>query len=91
MSAASRSPELLDRIAATLGVPVDTFTAPQALLQTGDGPGAQIAALLFDPDGRRLAAAFVDLPPHTRKALADIAEVCRGCRAVEPDAAEGRT
>ena len=79
--------ELLNRIAAALGVPVATFSAPNPPAAADTAPAAHIAALVFDPEGRRFAAAFVELPPHSRKALADIAEICRGCVSAEPPSA----
>lgn len=69
-----RSAELLDRIAAALGVPIATFTAPAKPASTDIAPAAHIAALVFDADGRRLAAAFAHLPPPARRSLANVAE-----------------
>lgn len=92
MPAPAHSDELLDRIAAALGVSVEVFTAPIPKPVDDTAPAAHIAALVFDADGRRFAAAFVDLPPHSRKALADIAEVCRGCVPGDPTSAtDGRS
>lgn len=82
MTAASA--DLLDRIASALGVPAASFRAPIPQAAADTAPAAHIAALVFDPDGRRLAAAFVDLPPHIRKALADTAEVARACHSAGP-------
>lgn len=69
---ASRSTDLLLDIAATLHVPVETFTAPQPVASVV--PSAQIAEMLFSPDGLRLAASFSVLPAQFRRSLADIAE-----------------
>lgn len=91
MSAASRSAELLDRIAATLGVPATAFTAPDPQPASDPAPAAHIAALVFDPDGRRFAAAFARLTPHARCALANSAEaLCHGFAAGEPSSTAGR-
>ena len=71
MSAPSRSAEQLDRIAAVLGVPVEAFREP-ALPTMGDtATGAHIAAMLFDPHGRQVAASWLHLSPQARKAFAD--------------------
>lgn len=83
MMTLTRSAELLDRIAAALGVPVEAFTAPAAAQSTDGTPAVHIATLVFDPDGRRFAAAFADLPPQGRKALADGAEALRAGFAAE--------
>ncbi|MCJ2051676.1 hypothetical protein [Methylobacterium sp. J-070] len=91
---ATRAPsaELLDRIAAALGVPVETFTAPTAEASTDTAPAAHIAVLVFDPEGRRFAAAFADLPPQGRKALADGAEaLCAGFAAERQRRDEGQS
>lgn len=90
MAASARSAELLDRIAAALRVPVATFTDTAPAPSTDTAPAAHIAALVFDPEGRRFAAAFVELPPHSRKALADIAEVCREATSAAADPAHAR-
>lgn len=88
MSAAvSRSADLLDRIAATLGVPVAAFIAPDPKPAADPAPAAQIATLLFDPDGRRLAATFSALPPQFRRSLADIAEAILTSASTSQDAA----
>lgn len=76
-TAPARSAELLDRIAATLGVPVATFTAPASQPAPDTATAAHIAALVFDADGRRVAGAFAQLRPHTRRYLADLAEALR--------------
>lgn len=71
-----RSPALLGQIAAMLRVPVETFTAPpRQPTEAERSPSVQVAALLLDPEGARLAAAFVALPRHSRTALANTAEV----------------
>ena len=92
MVAPSRSAELLDRIAATLGVPVAAFTAADPTPAADPAPAALIAELVFDPNGRRLAAAFVRLGPNTRKAFADAAEaLCAGGAAKRQQNPEGRS
>ncbi|MBE7198380.1 MAG: hypothetical protein INR70_11335 [Parafilimonas terrae] len=70
----SPTAELLDRIAAALGVPVETFTARPTPAASSNAVVDQVAALLVDPDGWRLAIAFDALPPQFRRSLADIAE-----------------
>lgn len=77
MSAApSASAALLAQIAATLHLPVERFTAPpREPTEAERSPSVQVAALLLDPEGARLAAAFVALPRHSRTALANTAEV----------------
>ncbi|MCJ2067831.1 hypothetical protein MKK75_03240 [Methylobacterium sp. J-030] len=89
MAVPCRSAILLDRIAAALGVPVEVFTAPAALASPDTAPAAHIATLVFDPDGCRFAAAFVDLPPQGRKALADGAEALRAGFAADRQRRDG--
>jgi len=72
-AAASRSADLLSQIAALLDVPVTTFTAPPEP-PAEVPPAAQVATLVFDPEGQRLAAAFTRLPRHARTSLANVAE-----------------
>lgn len=92
MNAAPRSAELLDRIAAALGVPVTTFTAPATAPTDDVLPASHLAELWFDTDGRRFAAAYVQLPPQARKALADGAEaLCAGFAAEQQRRSEGRS
>ena len=88
MSAPSRSSEQLNRIAAVLGVPVEAFTAP--IPQTADdtASGAHIAAMLFDPHGRQVAASWQHLPPQARKAFADT--IAAYVEQSQPLRAEGR-
>lgn len=71
MSAArSRAPEILNRIAAHLNVPVEAFSArPKPKVSES------IAALALDPEGQQLAEAFVALPPHLRSALTQTAGI----------------
>ncbi|MCJ2020566.1 hypothetical protein MKK84_24585 [Methylobacterium sp. E-065] len=73
-SAPSRSAELLNRIAAALGVPVETFSAPNPQPTADAVPSALVATLIFDPDGRRFVAAFPALSPQLRRSFADNAE-----------------
>lgn len=74
-AAPSASAALLAQIAATLHVPVEHFTAPpREPTEAERSPSVQVAALLLDPEGARLAAAFVALPRHSRTALANTAE-----------------
>ncbi|WP_267422744.1 hypothetical protein [Methylobacterium sp. GC_Met_2] len=87
MSAApSRSAELLDRIAAALGVPVETFSAPSPQPTSDAVPSALVATLIFDPDGRRFVAAFPALSPQLRRAFADNAEALVAASASSEDA-----
>lgn len=76
MSAAvPRSTELLDRIATTLGVPVEHFTTPRREpIDAERSPSVHVAALLLDPEGARVAAAFYRMPRSHRVALANTAE-----------------
>jgi hypothetical protein len=76
MSAAPTSTALLlDRIAATLRVPVETFTATRREPNEAErSPSVHLAALLLDPEGARVAAAFYRLPRGCRAALANTAE-----------------
>lgn len=69
-AAAPRSAELLDRIATTLGLPVEAFSRPHP-----DEAALQFARMIADPAGRRLLAAFAAMPPHCRYGLANVAEV----------------
>ncbi|WP_267355744.1 MULTISPECIES: hypothetical protein [unclassified Methylobacterium] len=83
--APARSAELLDRIAAALGVPVATFsTVPPPTTETA--PSALVATLLFDPDGRRFVAAFPALSPQLRRSFADNAEALAAVTADPKDA-----
>ncbi|MDH2313088.1 hypothetical protein [Methylobacterium brachiatum] len=84
-SQAARSAELLGQIAEQLRVPVEHFTRPQPEPPAETAPAAHIAALVFDPEGRRLAAAFAALPPQFRRSLADIAEAIRASSSVSLD------
>jgi|GEM_PF-3005433 len=72
-AAPSRSSQLLDQLAITLGVPVKTFAA-QTTFAPSNASVEQVAALLVDFDGWRLAVAFEALPPQFRRSLADIAD-----------------
>lgn len=75
-AAPSASAILLAQIAATLHVPLEHFSAPRREPTEAErSPSVQVAALLLDPEGARLAAAFVALPRHSRTALANTAEV----------------
>ena len=67
---ATRSAELLDRIASTLDLPVEAFNRPHP-----DDAALQFARMIADPAGRRLLAAFAAMPPHCRSGLANVAEV----------------
>lgn len=93
MSAApSRSAEQLNRIAAALGLPVEAFTAAASPPAPNPAPGALVAALLFDPDGRRMASAWPHLSPQARKAIADtIAIYIQTAPDASPRQTEGRS
>lgn len=71
MAAPTRSAELLDRIAAALSVPVEAFGEPAQSTMSDTAAGAHIAAMLFDPHGRQVAASWPHLSPQARKAFAD--------------------
>lgn len=79
MAASTPSAELLDRIAAALGVPVEAFTASTSPANPDTAPAVHIATLVFDPDGRRFAAAFPRLSAQARKAFADSVEAYVRC------------
>lgn len=79
MAASSRSTTLLAQIAATLNVPVEHFTAPRREPTEAErSPSVQVALLLLDPDGSRVATAFAALPRQMRLALANTAEALAG-------------
>lgn len=79
MAASARSTALLAQIAATLNVPVEHFTAPRREPTEAErSPAVQVAALLLDPEGARVAAAFAGLPRTFRVALANTAESLAG-------------
>lgn len=82
MAASARTTELLAQIADALGVPVATFTAPPPPAAE-IVPAAQIATLVFDPEGRRLAAAFARLTDHARTSLTNVAEALCGDEAAD--------
>lgn len=91
MTTPARSTDQLNRIAAALNVPVEAFTDPAARPAAGPAPGALVAALLFDPDGRRFAAAFPYLSAQARKAFADSVEAyVRSLSAAPAQSADGR-
>jgi len=77
MSGPSHSAELLERIAAALGVPVEAFRAPPP----DAAAFAAIAGLFFAPEGRRLAAAYMAMRPEDRAALLNVAQVIADLRA----------
>ncbi|SDA13095.1 hypothetical protein SAMN02799622_00907 [Methylobacterium sp. UNC378MF] len=75
-AAPSRSGALLGQIAATLNLPVEHFTAPRRESPVAEqSPSVHVAALLLDPAGARLAAAFYRMPRDQRVSLANTAEV----------------
>lgn len=76
MSAAPpRSATHLMQIAAMLRVPVEHFTAPRREPTDAEqSPSVHVAALLLDPEGARVAAAFFRMPRNQRVALANTAE-----------------
>lgn len=78
-AAQSRSTALLTQIAATLHVPVEHFTAPRREPTEAErSPSVQVALLLLDPDGSRVATAFAAMPRQMRLALANTAEALAG-------------
>lgn len=79
MAASPRSIALLAEIAATLDVPVEHFIAPRREpTEVERSPSVQVALLLLDPDGSRVATAFAALPRQMRLALANTAEALAG-------------
>ncbi len=71
----SRSAELLGQIAQQLRVPVEHFTRSQPGAQAdAEGAALLVAGMLRDPEGARLAAAFLALPARYRPSLASVAE-----------------
>jgi len=75
MAASTRSATLLAEIAATLNVPVEHFTAPRREPTDAEqSPSVHVAALLLDPEGARVAAAFYRMKRSHRVALANTAE-----------------
>lgn len=75
-AAPSRSGALLGQIAAMLHVPVEHFTAPyREPSHAEESLSLHVAALLLDPEGARLAAAFYRMPRDQRVSLANTAEV----------------
>jgi hypothetical protein len=75
MAAASRSTGLLAEIAATLKVPVEHFTTPRREPTAAEqSPSVHVAAMLLDPEGARVAAAFYRMPRSHRVALENTAE-----------------
>lgn len=85
----SRSTEQLGRIAAVLGVPVEAFSEPPQPITGDTALGAHIAALLFDPHGRQVAAAWPHLSPQARKAFADT--IAAYVQQSQPRRSEGRS
>jgi hypothetical protein len=74
--ASTRSAALLGQIAAMLRVPVEHFTVPRREpAEAEQSPAVHVAALLLDPAGARLAAAFYRMPRDQRVSLANTAEV----------------
>ncbi|MET3485424.1 hypothetical protein [Methylobacterium sp. 1973] len=74
-AAPSASATLLAQIAATLHVPVEHFIAPRREPTDAEqSPSVHVAALLLDPEGARVAAAFFRMPRNQRVALANTAE-----------------
>ncbi|MGX9980320.1 hypothetical protein [Methylobacterium fujisawaense] len=58
-----------------LRVPVEHFTAPRHEPTAAEqSPSVHVAALLLDPEGARVAAAFYRMPRNQRVALANTAE-----------------
>ncbi|MBP2495003.1 hypothetical protein ABID82_005012 [Methylobacterium sp. PvP062] len=74
-AAAPRSAAYLTQIAAMLHVPVEHFSAPRREPTAAEqSPSLHVAALLLDPEGARVAAAFFRMPRSQRVALANTAE-----------------
>lgn len=74
-AASARSATHLAQIAAMLRVPVEHFTTPRREPSDAEqSPSLHVAALLLDPEGARVAAAFYRMPRDQRVSLANTAE-----------------